>query len=68
MDRSLADAAAEILRESPYHQLRKVRCEFCEGVLVLHGQVPSYHMKQLAQSVVQSLEEDVDVDNRIEVI
>ena len=68
MDRSIEDAATGLLRESPYHQLRNVRCEFCEGVLVLHGQVPSYHMKQLAQTVVQSLEEDVDVDNRIEVV
>ena len=68
MDRSLEDAAAEILRESPYHQLRNVRCEFCDGVVVLHGQVPSFHLKQLAQSVVQSLEEDVKVDNRLEVI
>ena len=68
MDRSIEDAAAELFSGSPYHQLRQIRCEFCDGVLVLHGQVPSYHLKQLAQSVVQSLEEDVEVDNRIEVI
>ena len=68
MDRSIEDAATEIFRASPYHQLRKIRCEFCDGIVVLHGQVPSFHMKQLAQSAVQSLEEDVEVDNRIEVL
>lgn len=67
MDRSIEEAAAAILRESPYPQLRQVRCEFSGGVLILHGQLPTFHLKQLAQTVVQSLDEDVDVDNRIEV-
>jgi len=67
MDRSLEEAAQSTLRESPYHQLRGVQCEARNGVLILRGQVPSFHMKQLAQTVVQNLGNDVQVDNRIDV-
>ena len=68
MDRSIEHAVAELLSRSPYQQLRNVRCEFTDGVLILHGQVPSFHMKQLAFSVARSLNDEVDVDNRIEVL
>lgn len=56
------------LRESSYAALRLVRCDFHEGVLTLRGNVPSYHQKQVAQSLVQSLDEVLEVSNRLEVV
>lgn len=39
------------LRESSYHAIRTVTCQFDRGVLTLRGQVSSYYHKQLAQVV-----------------
>ncbi len=68
MDRGVLELAEAILRESPYRQLRNVRCEFRDDILILHGELPSFHLKQIAQSVVQSLKDEIEVDNRIEVV
>lgn len=67
MDRKVEEEAEAIFRASPYHQLRRLRCEFRDGVLVLRGSVPSYHLKQLAQTIVQGLESVAKVDNQVEV-
>jgi hypothetical protein len=40
------------LGNSPYHAVRRVQCVFRDGKLILHGRVPSYFLKQIAQMVV----------------
>ncbi len=42
-------------QRSPYLPLRHVECRLHEGVLILRGRVPTYYLKQLAQSVGHSL-------------
>lgn len=54
-------------RQANYMPLRRIRCDYQEGVLTLRGRVPTFHLKQLAQTLVQSLELVLDVNNRVEV-
>ena len=42
----------ELLRNNPYLSLRQIDCEYSGGRLTLRGRVPSYFLKQLAQSTV----------------
>jgi osmotically-inducible protein OsmY len=42
----------ERLEASGYLLLREVRCEVAGGVVTLSGSVPSYHLKQVAQSLL----------------
>jgi len=62
--RQLAEAT---LRASGHHFLKGVACEFHEGVLVLRGRVPSYYLKQVAQTVVRQIDGVIQIDNRLEV-
>lgn len=55
------------LRESHYLALRVVTCQFHKGVLILRGRVPSFYLKQVAQSVVRNIEGVAQIDNRLEV-
>jgi osmotically-inducible protein OsmY len=59
--------AAARLRRSPYPELRRVACEFHEGLLRLHGRVPSYYLKQIAQTVVRGLDGVEEIHNQLEV-
>ena len=74
MDRSaelftgVADHARVQLLRNPYLALRNVHCDFSEGVLTLHGCLPSYHLKQVAQTAVVALEGVRQVVNKIEVL
>lgn len=65
-DRVVALAESK-LRKSQYNSLRAVRCQFHEGALILHGRVPSFYLKQVAQTVVRNIEEVAQIYNRLEV-
>jgi CheY-like chemotaxis protein len=60
-------AAEGRLHASRYAALKSISCTFEKGVLTLHGSLPSYHLKQLAQEAVAGLEGIEHVDNQIEV-
>lgn len=64
---SLDQQAQQRLASHPYIALRKVSCRHDDGVLILLGKVPSYHLKQLAQEAVGTLPGVQGVDNRIQV-
>ena len=55
------------LQMSGYPQLRNASCEFHEGVLTLRGQVSTFHLKQVAQTLVRRLEGVGEINNRLEV-
>ncbi|MFC1597030.1 BON domain-containing protein [Planctomycetota bacterium] len=61
------EEAGARLRCSAYGDIRGVTCEFHEGVLTLRGRVPSYYMKQIAQSLVLGMEGAEEINNRLEV-
>lgn len=63
-----AQARSELLGSS-YRCVRNVACQIRNGVLTLHGQVPSYFHKQVAQTVVsQRLSGTVLIDNQLRVV
>lgn len=55
------------LLASGYTGMRHVRCDVREGMAILHGVVPSYHLKQLAQEILRKLDGVDLVINRIAV-
>ena len=60
--------SAEVrLQEGGYAALRCVSCTFESGVLHLHGCVPSYYLKQVAQALVADVEGIRAIVNEIEV-
>ena len=63
----MEEEAGTRLRCSAYRDIRGVTCEFHEGVLTLRGRVPSYYMKQIAQSLVLGMEGVEEINNRLEV-
>jgi osmotically-inducible protein OsmY len=60
--------AASRLRTSPYPEVRCVACEFREGMLRLRGRVPSYFLKQIAQTVVSGMDGVDEIHNQLEVV
>lgn len=67
-DRAVATQARAALQRSNYACLRRVSCDVCQGVVTLSGRVPSFYLKQLAQTIVLRLASDIWViDNQLEV-
>lgn len=48
-------AAHRLLRSSVYREVRALTCEIHEEVLILRGQVSSWHQKQVAQEIVRDV-------------
>ena len=68
-ERQVVQAEAQSrLRNSGYHELRLVSCEFHEGVLTLRGQVSSFYLKQVAQEVIRRLDGAEEVNNHLKVV
>jgi hypothetical protein len=66
-DALLAQANAN-LGGSPYYAVRRVLCELRDGNLVLNGRVPSYFLKQVAQTVVRhGMAGTIEIVNRVQV-
>ena len=61
--------AERALRSGPYPALKKLSCDYRDGVLVLRGCVPSYYLKQIAQEVVAHQVKGMGrLDNQIQVL
>ena len=66
-ERELVKREAEArLRRSSYREVRGVTCEFHEGVLTLRGHLPSFYLKQVAQSLVYGIDGVEEINNRLE--
>jgi osmotically-inducible protein OsmY len=66
--RDLRTRVLAALVNSGYAALAFIGCDVDHGRVVLHGCVPSYHLKQLAQVYAQRVEGVSRVDNRVEVL
>ena len=53
------------LRNSSYAPIRRVSFNYHEGVLILRGRVPSYYLKQIAQTLVRNVKGVDVVVNRL---
>lgn len=60
--------AVSRLRRSPYPEVHRVTCEFHEGMLCLHGRVPSYYLKQIAQTAILGMDGVDEIRNQLEVV
>lgn len=65
---SVCCRAAAILVKSPYLTLRTLRCNYEEGKLTLQGEVQTFYLKQLAQSVISDIACPNKVMNLIHVV
>ena len=45
---TIEQSVQDALEHSSYSPIRTLECEFNDGRLTLHGQVPTYFMKQVA--------------------
>lgn len=64
----IAEGAEHCLRQNSYLALKNVRCDYHDGVLTLRGCLPTYYLKQLAQSVVARLDGVGRIVNEIVVV
>ena len=66
-DAAVQSEAQNLLERSNYLALRRLRCEFADGRLILNGRVPTYYLKQVAQTIVRQLPGVRRIDNRVDV-
>jgi hypothetical protein len=65
----IENAARAALRECPYDTVRSLDCAVSQDAVVLSGQVSSYYLKQIAQTIVtRRLNGAARVENRVEVV
>jgi len=65
--RDLSALIEERFQHGPYLTLRGVHCDLHEGIAVLRGQVPTYYLKQVAQTLAAQVEGVTTIVNRITV-
>lgn len=63
-----SDRVRQVLAKSPYLPLRDLQCDYDAGVVSLRGKVPTFYLKQLAQTLMQRIAGVEQVANRIEVV
>ena len=68
MDSEMMAAAESHLRRHPYLALRNISCECHHGQLTLRGCLPSYYLKQIAQTVVAKIDGIAGIRNEIKVV
>jgi hypothetical protein len=65
---SLADLAERMFAASPYAPIRRLKCTFRDGEMIIEGSVNSFYLKQLAQIAVQRLAGVVRISNIVDVL
>ena len=65
---SVSEEVERVLRGSSHCGLRKIRCRFADGVATLSGEVSSYYLKQVAQTIVGQMPQVVQVRNELRVV
>ena len=63
-----ATEARDRIVHHPHLAVQRIWCEYSEQTLILRGDVPSFYLKQLAQTAVAGLQGVDQVVNEIEVI
>jgi osmotically-inducible protein OsmY len=66
-DTTVVEEVRSRLQDQPYHAVKQVSCEYRDGTLILRGRLPSYYLKQVAQTAVARVAGVERVLNQIEV-
>lgn len=56
------------LEESSHHFRRSIQCEFESGTLYVSGAVPSFYLKQTAQSLLSDIDGVQQIQNEVRVV
>lgn len=67
MDDMLRDAILNGLRQSGYRALSRIQCEVMGGTVALSGVVPSFFLKQIAQTIIMRMSGVKRLTNQLEV-
>lgn len=67
-DHLIVDNVYRALRGSGYHHLVKLQAFSLQGRVTLQGCVPSYYLKQVAQTVLIPIEGIRDIKNNLKVV
>jgi hypothetical protein len=62
-----AEIAKRIYQASQYPMLKKLHCEFADGALIISGHLPSFHLKQLAQTMIRNVDGVTQIVNAVHV-
>src|SRR5262245_13650792 len=65
---AVARAAEERIRQGGYLALRNISCQCSDDELSLHGSLPSYYLKQVAQEIAAGVAGARRIVNQIEVL
>ncbi len=65
---SVSDEAVRALHGSSHCGLRYVQCTYADGCVTLSGEVASYYLKQVAQTIVGKQANVSNVDNQLRVV
>lgn len=68
LDRRIADTVYQVLKATGYGQLMSLEVHCHQGQVRLEGCVSSYYLKQVAQSVLNSVDGVTGIDNAVTVI
>lgn len=68
VDREIQIAVENKLQNSSYGSVRRVDCTVRDGAVTLFGSVPSYHMKQVVQTLAARVPCVIRVSNHCEVL
>lgn len=68
MKTSVVHQAERKLRSSSHRFARTVSCDYADGVLKIEGKVPSFYLKQRAQSLIQDIDGVDRVANELVVV
>ncbi len=60
--------ARDRILHHPHLAVQRIWCDYSQQTLILRGHVPSFYLKQLAQTAVAGLEGVDQVVNEIEVL
>jgi hypothetical protein len=65
---TLAGRARTVLQTSKIYTLRKLQVEDADGAIILRGRVESFYHKQLAQELIRTAIDGVEVINALHVV
>lgn len=63
--RAVAEAAHQRLTSDPNLLAQRISCDYFRGVLQLHGRLPTFYQKQIAQEIVKGLDGVEQIVNNI---
>lgn len=61
--------AERLSKECPYrYYFKDIDVDFRGGVLILHGRVPTFYMKQILQTRLRDIDGVARIDNQVDVV